>query len=200
MIDFVFQQVYDGTINNDAKIGTYCGTRAPETIVSRMNYLHLVLESDDSITGRGFKGNYSFFDVGCGGVIRTLNRTITPPMNEGGDRYLGSQNCRWIIEAPAHKLITLSFDTFNLEGDSSCTFDSVTIYEGYVTSSNAGNAAIGRYCGRERPPLLRSNGNVLTIVFQTDDSLNYEGFTISYDFIDGRNGKPMNFELKTEEA
>lgn len=110
-------------------------------------------------------------------------------MKEGNNAYAGSQNCRWIIEAPKDKLILLTFTTFELEDDSTCTFDSLTIYDGYVTSSDTARTAIGKYCGRNKPPIIRSNGNVLTIVFKTDDSLEYGGYSFTYEFIDGRNGK-----------
>lgn len=148
--------------------------------------------TDDSIAGRGFKGNYSFFDIGCGGVIKSLNQSIQPNMNSERERYSGNQNCRWIIEAPKNQLILLSFVTFQLEEDNNCGFDSMTIYEGYVTSTHTQQAPIGKYCGHNKPPIIRSSGNALTLLFKTDDSLEYGGYSLTYDFLDGSNGNSLN--------
>lgn len=50
--------------SNDTQIGIYCGTSLPPAAISTQNHMHLLFRSDASISGRGFKANYSFIDAG----------------------------------------------------------------------------------------------------------------------------------------
>jgi cubilin len=73
--------VYDGHDANATLLGKYCDS-VPNDIVSSYNYLHLIFQTDQTIHGRGFKANYSFFDVPCGGIIKSPNTVISPPPDE----------------------------------------------------------------------------------------------------------------------
>ena len=42
---------------------------------------------------------------------------------------------------------------------------------------------VGRYCGRRRPPLVESSGRYLWLRFHSDDSIEYVGFHLVYEFI-----------------
>lgn len=106
---------------------------------------------------------------------------ITPPM--GSDGYLHNSNCLWIIDAPKGKLVQLKFVAFSLESDDQCTFDSVTVYDGYVVSAGSNDTPMGKFCGRSTPPIITTASNALTLVFRTDDSISGIGFTATYEFI-----------------
>lgn len=158
--------------------------------MSTMNYLHLLFETDSSVGGRGFKGNYSFEDVGCGGIIKRPGLTISPPSESGssGAGYQHNAQCSWIIIAPKDHIVQLTFLSFHLEPGS---YDSLSVYPGYVTAATetADTARIGKYSGSSLPPVLQSSGNMLSLVFRSDDSINGHGFSATYNFLDGRNCK-----------
>lgn len=184
-------QVYDGSVSNSTKLGRFCGESNPVSIMSTMNYLHLVFETDSSVGGRGFKGNYSFEDVGCGGIITRPGLTITPPTDSTTSGYQHSARCSWIIIAPKDHIVQLTFVAFNLESSTDCTYDSVSVYAGYVTAAteSTSQAKMGKYCGPSLPPVLQSSGNMLSLVFRTDDSINGQGFSATYNFVDAHNSK-----------
>ena len=79
-----------------------------------------------------------------------------------------------------YQVIELSFLDFDLEYESSCLYDSLTIYD-------SDNTELGRFCGSRNPPTLTSKSNTITVVFdadnhQTDD----KGFRLRYRIDRGR--------------
>lgn len=62
--DFDSLAIYDGSDSTSTQIGNYCGEETPPPAISTLNHMHLVFQSDTSISGRGFKANYSFIDAG----------------------------------------------------------------------------------------------------------------------------------------
>lgn len=134
------------------------------------------------------KKTWQILILGCGGVIKKANLTISPPQNANG--YAHRSNCKWIIVAPPGFLIELKFTTFDLEQYYGCRYDYVSIYDEIVTSET-NRSAIGKYCGTEKPPTILSTTRALSIFFKADESVNGQGFLARYDFIDGRNCKPI---------
>ena len=56
---FHFPQVYDGLVEDDTVLGTYCGTYTPRvTHTSSRNQLTLLFVSDYTIVGTGFNATY----------------------------------------------------------------------------------------------------------------------------------------------
>lgn len=66
--DFDSLSIYDGIDANSTKIGQYCGTRTPPTVISTLNHVHMIFQTDSSNTGTGFRANYSFIDAGMFGL------------------------------------------------------------------------------------------------------------------------------------
>ncbi|XP_058622467.1 inactive serine protease PAMR1 isoform X3 [Onychostoma macrolepis] len=60
----------------------------------------------------------------------------------------------------------------SLEFDHSCQYDYVEVRDGESLNSRV----IGRYCGNERPPPIKSTGNSLHILFISDGYKNFDGF------------------------
>lgn len=92
--------------------------------------------------------------------------------------------------APEGHVVQLSFSQFSVEAavaTSTCSYDYVAIYNGYVMDPK--DHHIAKYCGDQLPPVLTSTGNVLTISFVSDDSVSEEGFLATYNFINARNSK-----------
>lgn len=101
--------------------------------------------------------------------------------------YKHSSDCKWIFVAPINHIIQVQFSTFSLEGYSDCPYDYVAFYNGWYNDEYADTKSIGKYCGTALPPLIQSSSNVLTMRFKSDDSSSSEGFTATYNFLDGRN-------------
>lgn len=62
--DFDSLTIYDGIDTNGTRVGTFCGTRIPPTVVSTLNHIHLIFRSDASNSAQGFRATYSFIDAG----------------------------------------------------------------------------------------------------------------------------------------
>lgn len=62
--DFDSLTIYDGIDANSTKLGTYCGDKIPPVAISTHNHMHLVFQTDYSITGTGFRATYSYVDAG----------------------------------------------------------------------------------------------------------------------------------------
>lgn len=93
--------------------------------------------------------------------------------------------------APKDHIVQLTFTAFHMESGGECAYDSLSIYDGYVTAAteSENTPPIGKYCGSGLPPVLQSSGNMLSLVFRSDDSINGLGFSATYNFIDARNSK-----------
>lgn len=179
--EFDSLEIYDGHDSNATSLGMFCSGDKPAPIVSSYNILHLVFQVDASIGGKGFYANYSFIDVDCGGILRNPNTVIKSPMEVDGDGvYKSNAKCQWVIVAPPKHIIQLNFLSFELEDDNHCQYDFVSIFN----NGTGRGERLGPYCGNNVPPILTSVDNIITIIFQTDQSTAKTGFTASLSFIE----------------
>lgn len=183
LCEFDYLQIFDGfQADNATSLGRFCGRVKPGIFTSTFNHMHIHFSSDASINGRGFYANYSFVDVECGGIIKDATELIRSPMETDGDGvYKSNALCRWLIYAPQGYVIQLNFISFELEQDTVCKYDSVTIYN---NGSGRGDM-MGPFCGTNAPKVITTTDNIATVVFKTDSSTAKDGFTISLNFIDG---------------
>jgi len=72
--------------------------------------------------------------------------------------------------------LSYRFNSFSLEVSSNCRFDYVAVYDGGSTLA----PLMGKFCGSELPPNLRSSSNQLFLVFVTDSSVVAEGWRATY--------------------
>lgn len=180
--DLDFVEIYDSyEAHNSSLIGRYCSSKIPPRAMSTLNTMMMRFVSDASIGGRGFKANFSFVDVTCGGVITSEDVTIRSPTLGDQESYIPDADCRWVIVAPKTHAIQLTWNSFELEKSSNCVYDFVEIYD---NSTVANSTKVGTYCGTTKPPALTSSGNVVTIRFKTDSSSAKDGFSLSFMFKD----------------
>lgn len=78
----------------------------------------------------------------------------------------------------------------SMEFDYSCQYDYLEVRDGDSLNSRI----IGRYCGNERPPSIKSTGNSLHILFVSDGYKNFDGFFATFQESSGR--KPQNTVVK----
>ena len=80
----------------------------------------------------------------------------------------------YLQEGPG--VVTLRVVSIQIEYESDCGYDSLTIYDGPDLSS----PEIGKYCGISLPPDIQSTGRSLLLHFHTD-SIGYgNGFKVSW--------------------
>ncbi|XP_054878715.1 cubilin isoform X1 [Poeciliopsis prolifica] len=154
-------------------LGRFCGQTPPQIpIVVFTPELWVHFRTDSSQGDLGFKAKYSFsecggWQTGDGGVLSSPNY---PNM------YPSPSRCAWLLEAPIGHTITLSFSYFNLESHATCSWDSVTIFNG----GSPGSPIIGQYCGTTTPGTIQSGSNKLAVVFLADHSVSNGGFFASW--------------------
>uniref|UniRef100_A0A674MJW2 CUB domain-containing protein n=1 Tax=Takifugu rubripes TaxID=31033 RepID=A0A674MJW2_TAKRU len=166
--------VLNGLADDAPRLQRFCGTVAEGTQVhSSGNTMAIVFYTDASISNGGFMASYSSEEPAgknCGGV---LNRPAGGNFSSPGylvSNYSHNLNCEWLIENPQTMMLIvlqLTFSYFNLEPHSTCTWDSVTIFNG----GSPGSPVIGQYCGTSSPGSIQSGSNKLAVVFLADHSL-----------------------------
>ncbi|XP_037921514.1 uncharacterized protein LOC119658290 isoform X2 [Hermetia illucens] len=96
------------------------------------------------------------------------------------NNYPNNSNCVRILQAPSGQILRLDFrDKFDIEPSEGCKFDFLEIRDGGYGYSNL----LGKFCGRDFPPMITSKERYLWLHFHSDDNIEYSGFTAVYDFI-----------------
>uniref|UniRef100_A0A803TWQ8 CUB domain-containing protein n=1 Tax=Anolis carolinensis TaxID=28377 RepID=A0A803TWQ8_ANOCA len=117
-----------------------------------------------------FTGNYS-----CGGELPIPSGYFSSPFYPG--YYPNNLNCTWTIRTWNN--YQGLFSNFRTE----CRFDYVEVYDGDLYSR-----VLGRYCSGSYVTLI-STSNLLTILFHSDVSVTYPGFSAFYHSFYGTTGK-----------
>lgn len=86
--------------------------------------------------------------------------------------YPPNSNCTWSITVPEGQTASLSFRVFDLEPDSRCRFDSLSVFGG----PGPAPPLLGRFCGTFRPGPLRAPGNRLLLRMESDGATAGRGF------------------------
>ena len=81
------------------------------------------------------------------------------------------------------KRIKLTFESFDVENHSSCTYDFVQISfaSGFWFSTSTFEE---KYCGANKPNPIISSGNSMEVVFHSDGSTNGNGFKAIWEAIE----------------
>ncbi|XP_002071743.3 cubilin homolog [Drosophila willistoni] len=171
---------------NQNILGPFCSHSPPEEeILSQSNMMILILNTETSSSGRGFKFNYRSVPIGtgkCGGIHTKEGQNIRLPTGEG-NKYANNQICTWVIVAPAKKGIMLHWNYLQLESLTDCSADYVEVYSGLRTDDNS--KSLGRYCSiLHAPSDMVVHDRHVTIRFVSDYSDTYEGFELSYRFVE----------------
>ncbi|KAM8873002.1 bone morphogenetic protein 1-like isoform 2-T2 [Synchiropus picturatus] len=106
----------------------------------------------------------------CGGFITNLNGSFTSP--GWPKEYPPNKNCVWQVMAPKQYRITLVFEVFETEGNDVCKYDYVEVRSGL----NSDSKLHGKFCGAEKPEVITSHHNNMTIEFKSDNTVSKKGF------------------------
>ncbi|KAI5099577.1 procollagen C-endopeptidase enhancer precursor, partial [Silurus meridionalis] len=177
-----FLDIYNGHSNMAQKLGRFCGTFRPGTLISTSNTMMLQMESDSATGGRGFLAQF----IGakphlndqqlCGGKMTKPQGTFETP-NWPEKNYPPGISCLWLITVDPDKVIEVKFDKFDVERDTYCRFDYVAFYNGGESDASR---RIGKYCGDKAPDPIVTNSNALLVQFVSDQSVTSDGFMASY--------------------
>lgn len=74
-------------------------------------------------------------------------------------------------------MISLTFGKFDVEPDTYCRYDSVSVFNGAVSDDAK---RLGKFCGDTAPGPISSEGNELLVQFVSDLSVTADGFSASY--------------------
>ncbi|CAI5638038.1 unnamed protein product [Oreochromis niloticus] len=178
-----FIEIRDGTSETADVLGRHCSNIAPGPIISSGPSLQIRFVSDYAHQGAGFSLRYEIFKTGSEFCFR--NFTSPSGMIESPgfpDKYPHNLECSYMIIAPPHMDITLTFLTFDLEndpllvGEGDCKYDWLDVWDGLPQVA----PLIGRYCGTKIPPEIQSSSGLLSLSFHTDMAVAKDGFSARY--------------------
>uniref|UniRef100_A0A3Q1EDZ5 Neuropilin n=1 Tax=Acanthochromis polyacanthus TaxID=80966 RepID=A0A3Q1EDZ5_9TELE len=176
-------EIRDGISDTADVLGRHCSNIAPAPIISSGHSLQIRFVSDYAHQGAGFSLRYEIFKTGSEFCFR--NFTSSSGMIESPgfpDKYPHNLECSYMIIAPPHMDITLTFLTFDLEndpllvGEGDCKYDWLDVWDGLPQVA----PLIGRYCGTKIPPEIQSSSGLLSLSFHTDMAVAKDGFSARY--------------------
>ncbi|XP_029028659.1 procollagen C-endopeptidase enhancer a [Betta splendens] len=177
-----YLDVYNGHSNLVQKLGRFCGTFRPGTIISTTNTMMLEMGTDAETQTRGFVAYFSgtkpYVDDEqfCGGKLTKAQGEIKTP-NWPDNKYPAGTSCSWLITVEPDMAIQVKFDKFAVEADTYCRFDYVAFFNG---GERDDSRLIGKYCGDDAPQPIITSGNVLLVQFVSDLSVTSDGFLAQY--------------------
>ncbi|OBS59847.1 hypothetical protein A6R68_09045 [Neotoma lepida] len=175
-------EVFAGSGTSGQRLGRFCGTFRPAPVVAPGNQVTLRMTTDEGTGGRGFLLWYSGRATSgtehqfCGGRMEKAQGTLTTPNWPESD-YPAGISCSWHIIAPSNQVIMLTFGKFDVEPDTYCRYDSVSVFNGAVSDDSK---RLGKFCGDKAPSPISSEGNELLVQFVSDLSVTADGFSASY--------------------
>lgn len=111
----------------------------------------------------------------CGGVLDEREYgAVNSPGYPG--KYPHGRDCSWLVRVPLNKRIVFHFATLQIESHSTCNFDFVQVFDGQSDR----DPLLGKFCNTTSPPPLTTSGSQALIHFHSDDTMNDNGFHITY--------------------
>ena len=90
------------------------------------------------------------------------------------DNYPNSVRKTETIQVEQGLILSLQFTAFDIEADSTCGDDHLTITDG------DGTILMKKSCGSSMPAEIRSRSNIVNVVFHTDRSGTRSGWSLSW--------------------
>lgn len=179
-------EIFDGPTKDAPYVGRYCSSSQKGVILQSSTNMFLVhFFSDHLINKKGFRIQYSSVtpvpDVditdlgGCMWESELSNGTIASPHYP--QNYPSNVKCSILLKAPQGEVITLVFDSLQLEIEVNCSYDYLEVVDG------VNNDVLGKFCGKlKEPKEVTSPHNMMRIMFHSDDFGEFSGFKARYWF------------------
>ncbi|KAM5338742.1 cubilin [Glossophaga mutica] len=156
-------------------LGRYCGSTIPDSIDTSSNVALVRFVTDDSLTASGFRLWFESSLEECGGDLQGPAGTFTSPNYPNPNPH--GRICEWRITVLEGKQVTLTFNNLRLEAHSSCSSEHVTVFNGIRSNS----PQLEKLCSSVNvSDEIKSSGNTMKVIYFTDGSRPYGGFTASY--------------------
>ncbi|XP_025082446.1 uncharacterized protein LOC112557056 isoform X3 [Pomacea canaliculata] len=167
-----YVEVRDGGFDTSPLLGSrYCGGDLPPVLTSSQSLMWIRFVTDGSSTNKGFRATFKIGTPSCGSKTLTEKQGVFTSPNFP-NIYPNNVECTWLIQGVPNEVVTLTFTSFQLEGWTWCPWDWVNIYDG--------DKLLNTFCGSTIPSAITTETNVMTVVFHTDWSVIYQGFSAYY--------------------
>jgi Zn-dependent metalloprotease len=167
--------VYNGPDTTYPVLATWWGNTLPPTISTSSGTGAMTVQflSDVSITKGGWSASYTSTGTSpsCGGATLLSDSSGSFSDGSGGSNYGNNQLCYWYISPPCANSVTLSFSQFDTEQG----YDGLIIYDDW-----SGTNQLAVLSGTSLPSSITSNTGKMLVIFTSDYSLNYQGFSANY--------------------
>ncbi|KAL0244635.1 hypothetical protein GEMRC1_008717 [Eukaryota sp. GEM-RC1] len=168
-IDLVFSSSdYEQSVSGSLETST-------SSFVSRTGLVVVRFLSDADVEKSGFKISYFSKYSSCSGITRLSQSSGSFSSNHFASRYPPNSLCVFYIEPDTEpkQSILIDFSRFETEKD----FDVLSIY-------NIDDVLIANYSGDLDPFSVQVPGTGAILIFSSDESLEFSGFSASYSLID----------------
>lgn len=170
-----YLQIHDGRDAGSYKIGRYCGTDIPSSIVSSHDSVYLWFHSDSTTQSEGFALDFNSTTPVCGGLLDAADYgTINSPGYPGN--YPHSRDCMWTVQVPLGKRIQFHFAFLSIELHPDCTYDYLRVHDGPKES----DPLLKTFCNSTLPPPITTSGSSALLHFHSDNTMSDKGFHLTY--------------------
>ncbi|CAH1989272.1 unnamed protein product [Acanthoscelides obtectus] len=168
-------KIYNGMDNTYTLLTTVCHQRKSTIVSSTGNFMFIEFQSDYSLSGRGFKANYSAIPTTCGGKFVATEGVITSPNYP--QNYNKNETCEWMIDVDESHSVELVFEDVDLLLSNNCTFNYVKVFDG----PSAAYPVLATVCGQTTPnKTFRSTYNNMFVEFVSHELVTTKGFRAKY--------------------
>ncbi|NP_445784.3 cubilin precursor [Rattus norvegicus] len=156
-------------------LGRYCGNSTPSSVDTSSNVASVKFVTDGSVTASGFRLQFKSSRQVCGGDLHGPTGTFTSPNYPNPNPH--ARICEWTITVQEGRRIVLTFTNLRLSTQPSCNSEHLIVFNGIRSNS----PLLQKLCSRVNVTNeFKSSGNTMKVVFFTDGSRPYGGFTASY--------------------
>ncbi|XP_071498050.1 uncharacterized protein [Diadema antillarum] len=161
-------------------VTSYTGTLGEEHLISDYSILVFQFYSDYSIQYPGFyievsAGDYEGFDPVCGDTEYTLlpGKTVTITSPNFPEEYPSNLHCEYTVRSPDDSIIVAHIEVLDIEPN----YDFVYFGNGDVP----GEELVARLTGDQSSVPVFSTDNAVWMMFTSDYSVQYTGFSITFE-------------------
>lgn len=120
-----------------------------------------------------------------------LEGTLQSPLKY----YPLNMNCDWLITVPDDSIVKLSFERFDL-GLGGCNGEDLRDYVEVLDGKELDSESKGKFCDRTFPPIIRSSGRHMRVVFRSDGyGPFYTGFKAAFTAVEKKSEFGMRILL-----
>ncbi|GMS80057.1 hypothetical protein PENTCL1PPCAC_2232, partial [Pristionchus entomophagus] len=187
-------EIHDGGIEtNTSLVGRYCGHSAPNTRIYVMKSTMLIrFVTDHSMSHSGFLMEVTATlgpEAGCGGSLDAKgdwNTFSSPTVNSTG-MYPSNLRCGWTIKGLPNTILELKLMKMKTEKPTEGSLqtgkkciDFMAIYDGYKLYSPLIESDLCEHAEITLPKIIHTSNRIAQIYFESDHSVEDEGFTMEY--------------------